>query len=196
MAGAKAPLQFVGDFWQVDVKGLRLGIYFLLVGSPDNGIAFGFELCTVFIERARIFFEVLALPELQSVYKYRGDSNRRLRSRYAHEAQMSVMDVAHGWHDRYLRFAPQPFTELRDCFDNFHRLGPRRDGESRGRVHLFPVMPRLRPASLWCHSPRLKNSRGPRISEMRRNNKAKSSATSTKLRWSLLTISSGAAENW
>jgi hypothetical protein len=55
------------------------------------------------------------------------------------------MDVAHGRHARYLRFAPQPFTEFRDCFDNFHRLGPRRDGESRGRVHLLSAIPRLRP---------------------------------------------------
>ena len=40
--------------------------------------------------------------------------------------------------------------------------------------------------------PRLKNSRGPRISLMRRNNKAKSAGRSTKFRFALLTISSGA----
>src|SRR3954454_19668754 len=50
----------------------------------------------------------------------------------------------------------------------------------------------LRWGSVFAH-PRLKNSRGPRIPLMRSNNKAKSDGRSTKFKFLLFTINTGAA---
>ena len=122
MPETEAAFEFVRDLGQINVKSLRLRIHLFLVRRPHDVVALGLELRTVVFEGPWVFLEVLALPELKPVDEDRGDRHGGEVTRDAHEAQVPVMDVAHGRHARDLRFTFEPFAQFGDRFDDFHLL--------------------------------------------------------------------------
>ena len=64
--------------------------------------------------------KLLAVAELEAVHEDRGDDARRVLMRRPNEAQMPVMDVAHGGNARHPRLLPQALAQFSDGLDDIH----------------------------------------------------------------------------
>ncbi len=120
-AGAEFAFEDVAQVVRrLDAVFLRLGVHVALGGREQHVDAFLLQLLDVCLQRARVFVEVFVGAELQPVDEDRRDHRVAVLARQAHQAQVALMQVAHGRHEGDAVLAAQLVAQFLDRGDDFH----------------------------------------------------------------------------
>jgi hypothetical protein len=101
--------------------GLRFRVELLFVRCKDHVAVDTFQLPAVIRQRARVAVKVLAGPELKAVHKDADDGAGTARRGFLNQAQMALVQIAHGRHEHVVRHALQILAQFGYGVNDFHR---------------------------------------------------------------------------